>query len=102
MEPGDPAYWMLDNPAIPRTPKTIHKPGCYICEDSEFARMGLPLCTPCAACKTGHVAADDTECDSCGADAYEEHLKAQGESPTDVCQQMSLHPGPHRITVEWD
>jgi hypothetical protein len=46
----------------------VHRDGCYICEDPEFAQMGLPLCRLCPACKTGHVAADDTVCDDCGAD----------------------------------
>lgn len=42
-------------------------PDCYICNDPDFARMGLPLCTACMKCK-GHVAADDTICDDCGED----------------------------------
>lgn len=44
--------------------------GCYICEDPDFARMGLPLCRACPKCG-GHVAADDTRCDDCGHDEYE-------------------------------
>lgn len=73
MTPGDPAYWMLERGiADPswRTTKTVHRDGCYICEDPEFSLMGLPLCYPCAACG-GHVAADDTHCDGCGADQEE-------------------------------
>lgn len=69
MSPDDPAYFMLDNPNIPRTPVTVYLEGCYICEDDEFARMGLPLCYPCTECG-GHVAADDTVCDECGYDSY--------------------------------
>lgn len=69
MKSNDPAYFMLDNPNIPRTPVTVFREGCYICEDDEFARMGLPLCYPCTKCK-GHVAADDTLCDDCGYDSY--------------------------------
>lgn len=38
---------------------------CYICNDSEFAQMGLPLCYPCEFCG-GHVAADNPVCDDCG------------------------------------
>jgi hypothetical protein len=69
MKTDDPAYFMLDNPNIPRTPVTVYRPGCYICDDDEFARMGLPLCFPCEVCG-GHVAADGTVCDDCGYDSY--------------------------------
>lgn len=68
---SDPAAWMLDNPDIPRTPKKVHRDGCYICEDDEFARMGLPLCYLCPSCKIGHIAADDVICDDCGFDIQE-------------------------------
>lgn len=63
----DPAYWMfeqgLSDPSK-RSTSTVHKDGCYICEDPEFSLMGLPLCYPCVKCG-GHVAADDTVCDVC-------------------------------------
>lgn len=68
MQTSDPTYWMLKDGKT--TTPTVHKDGCYICEDPEFAQMGLPLCYPCAKCK-GHVAADDTYCDDCGTDQYE-------------------------------
>jgi hypothetical protein len=68
MKTDDPAYFMLDSG--PRTPVTVYREGCYICEDDEFARMGLPLCYPCTKCG-GHVAADDTACDDCGFDTYD-------------------------------
>lgn len=46
--PSDPAFWMLlDGRAS--TP-VVHLDGCYICEDPEFAAMGLPLCSPCPQC----------------------------------------------------
>lgn len=71
MRPDDPAYWMLFDGH--ETTPTTHRPGCYICEDPEFAQMGLPLCSPCPYCMaradglvTGHVAADDEDCDDCG------------------------------------
>jgi hypothetical protein len=67
MKTSDPAYFMLDNPAIPRTPIKVYSPDCYICRDDEYARMGLPLCYRCTECD-GHVAADDTVCDDCGYD----------------------------------
>lgn len=68
MKPSDPAYFMLSNSRT--STKTVHSDNCYICNDPEFAQMGLPLCTPCANCG-GHVAADDTICDACGADQFE-------------------------------
>lgn len=70
MKPSDPAYWMLTD-SVTSTP-VVYKEGCYICEDPEFAQMGLPLCRKCPACQ-GHVAADDSVCDDCGHDEREEH-----------------------------
>jgi hypothetical protein len=67
--PSDPAFWMLfDGPA---TVPVVHLDGCYICEDPEYAAMGMPLCYPCPNCLRnaagmGHIAADDTSCDECG------------------------------------
>jgi len=43
----------------------IFDANCYICNDPEFAQMGLPLCYACRFCG-GHVAADDVMCDVCG------------------------------------
>jgi len=68
MKPNDPAYWMLQDSFT--TKPTVHREGCYICEDPEYAQMGLPLCYPCSKCK-GHVAADDSVCDECGYDNME-------------------------------
>jgi len=65
-QPEDPAYALLMDD-FTSTP-VVYRQGCYICEDPEFAQMGLPLCRLCPACKTGHIAADDTVCDDCGAD----------------------------------
>ena len=58
------------------TPK-VYREGCYICEDPDFAQMGLPLCRTCPACieagrGNGHIAADDTQCDECGYDEYKD------------------------------
>lgn len=70
MKPSDPAYWMLKD-GFTSTPE-VHKDGCYICEDPEFAAMGMPLCKPCPKCSAergepaGHVPADDECCDDCG------------------------------------
>lgn len=94
---GDPAYWMLARglrdpsfrssntttkvevigPTTITTTITIYKKGCYICEDPEFALMGLPLCQPCSKCVAdgkgqGHVAADDSVCSECGHDQMDD------------------------------
>lgn len=74
MTPSDPAYWMLTDSHV-STP-TVHSDNCYICNDPEFAQMGLPLCKPCVTCG-GHVAADDNICDDCGADQYELYMASQ-------------------------
>lgn len=80
MQTGDPAYWMLSSGPV--TPKTIHRDGCYICEDPEFAQMGLPLCKPCPSCG-GHVPADDVVCDDCGDDAeYAAYMAAKEGDPS--------------------
>lgn len=66
--PQDPAFFMLtdDFQSKPR----VLRAGCYICQDMEYARMGLPLCSPCCECREtgqdGHIAADDGQCDDCG------------------------------------
>ena len=70
----DPCYFMLaegmHDEAKRSTQRGPKRAGCYICEDPEYALMGLPLCTACPKCG-GHVAADDTCCDDCGHDSYE-------------------------------
>lgn len=70
LRPSDPAFDMLKNTMVSK-PK-VHRAGCYICEDMEFSRMGLPLCSPCCACTTrlqregaGHIPADNDVCDDC-------------------------------------
>lgn len=85
MRPTDPAYWMLERGlADPskRTRTTVYRAQCYICRDPEFSLMGMSLCYPCAACG-GHVAADDSHCDSCGADqeALDMMLNPEGMEP---------------------
>ena len=67
MRKDDPAYWMLHDGV--ETKPVVHSDTCYICRDPEFAQMGLPLCRRCPACN-GHIAADDTVCDSCGLDDH--------------------------------
>jgi hypothetical protein len=79
MKSSDPAYFLLEHglkDPSKRSTTTVHKDGCYICEDPEFALMGMPLCYPCPKCG-GHVAADDTCCDDCGCDAQEEHERSR-------------------------
>lgn len=79
LNPSDPAFFMLLD-GHTSTP-VVHRDGCYICEDPEFAQMGMPLCSACPACLRagrgmGHIAADDTTCDECeeehGPDDYDE------------------------------
>lgn len=72
MRLDDPAYWMLFD-GIETTP-VVHSNTCYICRDSEFAQMGLPLCRKCPHCG-GHVPADDDICDGCGKSDYPETLE---------------------------
>lgn len=62
---NDSARWMLEDDFV--SIPTVYKEGCYICEDPEFAAMGLPLCKSCKFCG-GHVSADDCVCDDCGKD----------------------------------
>lgn len=71
MRPNDPAYRLLSDD-FTSTPK-VYRKGCYICEDPEFAQMGMTLCNPCPDCTAnpnvegdGHIPADDEECDDCG------------------------------------
>lgn len=74
---NDPAFALLQDDFTTST-SAEHDNSCYICEDPEFAQMGLPLCRPCARCRAGgrqgHVPADDSVCTICG---YEE----LGEDP---------------------
>lgn len=69
MHPSDPAYWMLKDGRT-STPSVVDS-SCYICNDPEFAQMGLPLCKPCPYCTqeagvaAGHVPADDECCSVC-------------------------------------
>jgi hypothetical protein len=83
MKTSDPAYWMLKD-GHTSTPQ-VYRDGCYICEDPEFAQMGLPLCRPCPQCmrnaenegQMGHIAADDEVCDDCGYNLAEEYEREQ-------------------------
>lgn len=79
---NDPCMFMLADGMHDETKRSVQKgpkrAGCYICEDVEFSLMGLPLCTACHKCQ-GHVAADDTRCDDCGHDSYEEYCQAEDQ-----------------------
>lgn len=72
--PEDPAYFLLEDAYTTTPDLSIYRANCYICTDKEFAQMGMPLCTACVVCKVGHVAADDEECDRCGANQYEQNI----------------------------
>lgn len=72
MKTTDPAYFLLQD-GVTSTPR-VYEDSCYICRDPEFAAMGLPLCQECPECLkagrgTGHIPADDEECDYCGYNA---------------------------------
>ena len=75
MKSNDPARWMLSD-GVTSTP-VVYSPNCYICNDPEFALMGLPLCHKCPYCG-GHIAADDSICDDCGRDDMEYYLEQEG------------------------
>jgi hypothetical protein len=77
MKPDDPAYWMLFD-GVETTP-VVYSKDCYICNDPEFAQMGLPLCRKCPYCG-GHIAADDSVCDECGRDDREYWLAQEREA----------------------
>ena len=68
-ESDDPAQVLLRD-GYTSTP-VVYRSGCYICEDPEFAQMGLPLCRMCGHCG-GHIAADDSRCDDCGLDMMDD------------------------------
>jgi hypothetical protein len=73
LKTDDPAYWMLqkgikemadpNNTWVSKVTDSIYRETCYICNDHEFALMGMPLCYPCPQCK-GHTPADDVECEN--------------------------------------
>jgi hypothetical protein len=95
-QPHDPAYALLIDPDIYSTPNLdIYRDDCYICRDPEFAMLGMPLCKPCTECKVGHVAADDTVCDRCGADAQELYM-IERERQITTCKANSGH-----LFTEW-
>jgi len=99
--PSDPAHWMLfaGHQSIP----VVHREGCYICEDPEFAAMGLPLCSPCpncvrqmeicTACSGRGGMADNTPCTDClatGIIGTLGHIAADDES----CDECEYQHGP--------
>lgn len=96
--PSDPAYVLLLD-GHTSTPE-VFRANCYICTDPEFAQMGMPLCKLCEVCKTGHVPADDEECDDCGANAreiweaaqYAEYLKDQNTIDGEVVNERPIGP----------
>jgi len=66
MKKSDPAYWMLEEGLSGKREvkvSEVYNKDCYICNDPEFALMGLPLCTACVVCGA-HVPADDCVCDN--------------------------------------
>jgi hypothetical protein len=107
-QPDDPAYWLLTSAnthhSVPNL--DIFRNDCYICRDPEFAQMGLPLCKPCEACKTGHVPADDVICDNCGADAQElYYARCEAECEANGHQwkdyPASTYPRTRQVNGQW-
>jgi hypothetical protein len=83
---GDPAQVLLRNPSIQSVQRGPKNPTCYICNDPEFAQMGLPLCTACPECGA-HVPADDCVCDN-GHDVMDLHFQA-----LDADRERVMAPG---------
>ena len=87
--PLDPAYDLLKDEHVSKP--RIHRVGCYICADMEFARMGLPLCTPCCKCSlkagkaAGHIAADDESCDDCSHTVCDKCHAVPGQEEICTC-----------------
>ena len=81
MPNDDPALWMLLD-GYETTP-IVHSNACYICQDPDYARMGLPLCRKCPSCN-GHIAADDTVCDNCGLDDHGFYMCVRENNPLDL------------------
>lgn len=90
--PDDPAQALLRNPDVYSTP-TVYDADCYICNDPEFAQMGLPLCKPCPDCDDGHVPADDVECSNCGSAAeYGAYLDSLPPAPGAKADDIDIPP----------
>lgn len=111
LRPHDPAFWMLLDGKT-STP-VVYREGCYICEDPEFAAMGLPLCRPCPecvrerlvicpACNGKRTQDGKTPCPTCQALGYAGSL---GHVPADdtTCDECGGEDGPHQYTgdPEW-
>ena len=84
LKSNDPAYWMLEKGLQDESWRTpthpeIYNPNCYICNDPEFALMGLPVCKPCPMCGA-HWAADDDECDE-GCDIMGYYVDRRNDEP---------------------
>lgn len=104
---NDPARWMLDDDFT--TTPTVHEAGCYICEDPEFAQMGLPLCRPCPYCsmkqdgkEAGHVPADDTVCTVCHEDTYPpEYQPIEGVPVVTSLPDIETYVAPEPLPSGW-
>ena len=85
--PDDPAQTLLNDDF--QSQPVVYEENCYICNDPEFAQMGLPLCRRCPACG-GHVQADDVVCWDCGLnDNKFWQLAADTKAPEVVHQLLS-------------
>lgn len=84
--------FLFNNPSHQSEPDPdVYRSSCYICNDPDFAQMGLPLCGPCRFCK-GHVAADDSVCDDCGKNQEPDCLLCGKDSPECECHTPAPCP----------
>ena len=108
--PSDPAFWMLldGHTSAP----VVYREGCYICEDPEFAQMGLPLCRPCPecvrerlvlcpACNGQRTTDGKNPCATCQAQGYAGSLGHVAADNT-VCDECGGEDGPHQYTGKPD
>lgn len=108
--PSDPAFWMLLD-GHQSTP-VVYREGCYICEDPEFAAMGMPLCRPCPecvrerlvvciACNGARSTDGSTACPTCQGQGYAGSLGHVAADDT-TCDECGGEDGPHQYTGDPD
>lgn len=109
--PSDPAFWMLLDGHT--STAVVYLEGCYICEDPEFAQMGMPLCRPCPECVRHRLVVctecngtrfldGKTLCPTCQGMGYAGSLGHVAADDT-TCDECGGEDGPHQYTgdPEW-
>lgn len=109
--PSDPAFWMLFDGHV--SVPVVHRDDCYICNDDEFAQMGMPLCRPCPECVRDHLVVctacngarttdSKTLCPACQGMGYAGSLGHVAADDT-TCDECGGEDGPHQYTgdPEW-